>query len=507
VEWFFNAFSILDRTIRRHFRLIALIIAIMVSFLLALILGVLNPTLLPILLLAVTGLWMLVYIFSVFLRSSQSLPFPLIRAANELPKLFAREGRLIIRKKDHVTGGVFEEELTAWGGKRASLVVWSDTAIVLDKGGTVSRVLRRGKHFIDAGEALRAVVDLRTQSRATERGVRVMTRDGIVVEIGLSVTFQIERGSNPSYQDPYPALNDAIVRAVYNLSVTDGKQGKWDDMPLSMVTTRLRNVIAQYSLSELYEHNEEWAEVPRQHIARETVDRGTMLALRGMGIHLNEVSLGNIDFPDEKVREEVRSQWKRQREGEINQQVMPGVARAKADTVLTMVDLVTDKLGRSQSSGEVEIDEEASAERIAKEQAEAAQDQLGEQKSVRLREFLKVFDIVDQAVVLIPPADRAGTYAQGLQIVQREMMKLFERFGLQEVPGAGHPFDREVHHAVERDIASSLPHDTVSRVVQRGYYYQGQVLRRAQVWVSGRQSPSEDISSRGSAEGAPKGGA
>ena len=329
-----------------------------------------------------------------------------------------------------------------------------------------------------------------------------MTRDGIAVEVGLSVAFQIERGSKPSYQDPFPALNDAIVRAAYNPSVTKGKQARWDDMPLRMVTTRLRNVIAQYSLSELYEHNGARTEVPRRHIAGEMVDRETILALRGMGIYLNEVSLGNIDFPDERVKEEVWSQWKRQREGEISQQVMPQIARAKADTMRTMVDLVTDKLDRSRSASGVEIDEEAGKSALG--QAEAAQPQREEQNREMLREFLGVFDIVDRAVALIPPAHRADTYAQGLQIVQREMMKLFERLGLQEVPGVGHPCEGEVHHVAGWDPASPLPHNTVSRVVQRGYYYQGQVLRRAQVWVSGRQTPRPgDELPRGSADDTP----
>ena len=101
-----------------------------------------------------------------------------------------------------------------------------------------------------------------------------------------------------------------------------------------------------------------------------------------------------------------------------------------------------------------------------------------------LRDILPVLDNFDRAL----GAARAGSEAQslraGVELIQRELLKVLEKFGVTPYSAVGQPFDPERHEAVQRVIKPDAPDMTVVEEIQRGYVLNGRVLRPAVVVVA-----------------------
>ncbi len=101
-----------------------------------------------------------------------------------------------------------------------------------------------------------------------------------------------------------------------------------------------------------------------------------------------------------------------------------------------------------------------------------------------LREILPVLDNFDRAL----EAARAGSEAQGVvagvELIQRELLKVLEKFGVTPYNALGQPFDPERHEAVRRVVRPDAPDMTVVEETQRGYLLNGRVLRPAMVVVA-----------------------
>ena len=78
----------------------------------------------------------------------------------------------------------------------------------------------------------------------------------------------------------------------------------------------------------------------------------------------------------------------------------------------------------------------------------------------------------------------AATVVQGVEMVERKLMKSLAGHGLEVVDPVDHPFDPKVHEAVATEPALSREDDhLVSKVYQRGYVFNGVLLRPARVVV------------------------
>jgi len=92
------------------------------------------------------------------------------------------------------------------------------------------------------------------------------------------------------------------------------------------------------------------------------------------------------------------------------------------------------------------------------------------------------FDLAYDAIVLLGDP----TWKEQFDTFRDTVTKQLEAMGLSHVPGVGHPFDPEVHEeaaVVSRLDAewSTFETDTVGALYQRGFFWKGQLLRRAQV--------------------------
>jgi molecular chaperone GrpE len=82
--------------------------------------------------------------------------------------------------------------------------------------------------------------------------------------------------------------------------------------------------------------------------------------------------------------------------------------------------------------------------------------------------------------------------AQGVELTLQEMRKVLERNGLEPVAALGQPFNPELHEAMMQQEDPDQEDGTVLSEYQRGYVFQGRLLRPAMVVVSKRPACTED---------------
>ena len=85
---------------------------------------------------------------------------------------------------------------------------------------------------------------------------------------------------------------------------------------------------------------------------------------------------------------------------------------------------------------------------------------------------------------IIPATANAKTIIDGVDMVERKMMKSLAGHGLEVIDPVEQPFDPKLHEAVATEPALSREDDhLVGKVYQRGFVFNGQLLRPARVVV------------------------
>ena len=101
-----------------------------------------------------------------------------------------------------------------------------------------------------------------------------------------------------------------------------------------------------------------------------------------------------------------------------------------------------------------------------------------------LRELLPVLDNFDRALQAAKGEPGSGAVTAGIELIQRELLRVLEKFGATPFQSIGHPFDPERHEAVARMPTTDQPEMTVVAETARGYLLNGRVLRPAMVTVA-----------------------
>lgn len=106
-----------------------------------------------------------------------------------------------------------------------------------------------------------------------------------------------------------------------------------------------------------------------------------------------------------------------------------------------------------------------------------------------IKDLLIVADTLERVLEMMDsqPGSVSEGVATGLRSVYQLLIDNFARSGVKQAPASG-PFDPHIHLAVGTEPNSAVPNGHLSRVLQRGYYFNEQVLRTAQVVVAKNQS-------------------
>jgi molecular chaperone GrpE len=107
-----------------------------------------------------------------------------------------------------------------------------------------------------------------------------------------------------------------------------------------------------------------------------------------------------------------------------------------------------------------------------------------------LRELLPVLDNFERALQSSRNEPTAAAVTAGVELIQRELLRVLEKFGVTSFTSVGQPFDPEKHEAIARVPARGHDEGTVVDETARGYLLNGRVLRPSMVTVASSPDPS-----------------
>lgn len=107
-----------------------------------------------------------------------------------------------------------------------------------------------------------------------------------------------------------------------------------------------------------------------------------------------------------------------------------------------------------------------------------------------LREILPVLDNFERALQAARNEPAAAAVTKGVELIQRELLRVLEKFGVTTFESVGQPFDPTRHEAIARVNAPGAPDMSVVAETARGYLLNGRVLRPAMVTVAMADSGS-----------------
>lgn len=230
------------------------------------------------------------------------------------PFLLLREGTI----------GGDEAHVVRRVGGPGSLVLFNDSAVVLEKAGRLTRVLGSGFAHLEPFEKVWDVIDLRPQR--WEFAVDAMTQEGIPVTCNADVSFKIDDGGrNSTREEPYPMTEGAVLRAATSKWIREADRTEPDRLMtwtkqviIGETEGALRSILARYPLDQLIDP------ATRRNIQAELKE-----ALRGsvpsLGAKITRVALGDIQLKDE-----VTQKWIEKWQAEGKRRMMEMEARGQA---------------------------------------------------------------------------------------------------------------------------------------------------------------------------------
>jgi molecular chaperone GrpE len=107
-----------------------------------------------------------------------------------------------------------------------------------------------------------------------------------------------------------------------------------------------------------------------------------------------------------------------------------------------------------------------------------------------LRDIVPVLDNFDRALAAARTPGSTTNVVEGVELIQRELLRVLERHGLTRYSAVGQPFDPTRHEAIARVVSPTAAAGTVVDETGPGYLLNGRVLRAALVAVAA--APDED---------------
>ncbi|MGD9123899.1 MAG: nucleotide exchange factor GrpE [Desulfarculaceae bacterium] len=110
-----------------------------------------------------------------------------------------------------------------------------------------------------------------------------------------------------------------------------------------------------------------------------------------------------------------------------------------------------------------------------------------------VKDLLPIMDNLERALAHAEEqnADNQGV-TEGLSLIKQELGKVLERHGLERVEALGLAFNPEIHEAMMQQEDPEAEENTVIQELQKGYLFQGRLLRPAMVVVSKKPSSQPD---------------
>lgn len=103
-------------------------------------------------------------------------------------------------------------------------------------------------------------------------------------------------------------------------------------------------------------------------------------------------------------------------------------------------------------------------------------------KSV-IEKILPVVDNFERGLTTIPEEEKGTAFAEGMNMVYKQLMESLEEIGVKPIEAVGNEFDPEYHNAVMQVESEEYEAGTIAQELQKGYLYRESVVRHSMVAV------------------------
>lgn len=235
-------------------------------------------------------------------------------------------------------------------GGPARVFIGSSDVAVTERNGRFHRVLGPGMYDLLPFERIYAVLDLQQQDREAPQ-VRLFTQDGIELGSSMGLTFRIHRGGKtPTAAQPYSFSEDAARRAAYTQTITAKNVKMWDDLPLSIAVSNLREVVAGFDLDNLLTSI---GQGTHENVWQQTKAR-TEDVLRRYGVEMVSMWLGPLELPDAVTTQRIAT-WRAPLEKErltslagAQIEAMEIIEQKRAEARVRMIEAIADGILQAQ---------------------------------------------------------------------------------------------------------------------------------------------------------------
>ncbi len=99
-----------------------------------------------------------------------------------------------------------------------------------------------------------------------------------------------------------------------------------------------------------------------------------------------------------------------------------------------------------------------------------------------IRDVLPVLDNFERA--LETGGEASDEFRKGIEMIHRQLLSVLQRHGVKSIEDSSVQFDPTLHEAIMRDEQSTEPANTVTQVLQKGYFLNDRLVRPAMVKVA-----------------------
>jgi molecular chaperone GrpE len=101
-------------------------------------------------------------------------------------------------------------------------------------------------------------------------------------------------------------------------------------------------------------------------------------------------------------------------------------------------------------------------------------------------DLLPELDNFERAAKLAENSKDIDKFVEGVKLIEGQLFKVLEKYGVKPIETVGKPFDPSLHEAVVEEENNELSHHTVIEELQRGFLLKERVIRPSKVKVSKR---------------------
>ncbi len=103
-------------------------------------------------------------------------------------------------------------------------------------------------------------------------------------------------------------------------------------------------------------------------------------------------------------------------------------------------------------------------------------------KSV-IEKILPVVDNFERGLSSVPEEEKDSGFAQGMQMIYRQLMTELENMEVKPIPAVGEEFNPDFHNAVMQVESEEYESGVIAQELQKGYTYRDSVVRHSMVAV------------------------